>query len=88
MSNPNDLDEAANERGFLDYKSLEEHLLSEVTESARMTPQEYANYIAGEFPVVSDDRNRKTIRSRVIDLYDELRMGERKPIVLEVEPEA
>jgi hypothetical protein len=88
MSNSNDLDEAANERGFLDYKSLEEHLLSEVTESARMTPQEYASYIAGEFPAVSDDSNRRTIRSRVIDLYDELRMGERKPIVLEVEPEA
>ena len=88
MSNPNDLDEAANERGFLDYKSLEEHLLSEVTDSARRTPQEYANYIAGEFPAVSDDSNRRTIRSRVIDLYDVLRMGERKPIVLEVEPEA
>ena len=87
MSNPDDLDEAANERGFPDYKSLEEHLLIEVTDSARMTPQEYANYIAGDFPIVSESRNRRTVGSRVIDLYDELRMGERTPIVLEVEPE-
>jgi hypothetical protein len=87
MASPDELDEAANDRGFIDFKSLEEHLLSEVTDSARMTPQEYANYIAGEFPDVADARKRKTISSRVIDLYDELRMGERKPIVLEVEPE-
>ena len=87
MSSPDELDEAANDRGFVNFKSLEEHLLSEVTDSARMTPQEYANFIAGEFPIVSDNGNRKTTRSRVIDLYDELRMGERGPIVLEVEPE-
>jgi hypothetical protein len=87
MSNPDDLDEAANERGFLDYKSLEEYLLIEVTDSARMTPQEYANYIAGDFPNVSEVRNERAVRYRVIDLYDELRMGERTPIVLEVEPE-
>jgi hypothetical protein len=88
MSSPDELDEAANDRGFVNFRSLEEHLLSEVTDSARMTPQEYANYIAGEFPAVSGDSNRRTGKSRVIDLYDELRMGERKPIVLEVEPEA
>ena len=87
MSNTDDLDEAANERGFLDFKSLEEHLLIEVTDSSRMTPQEYADFIAGDFPIVSGVRNPRTIRSRVIDLYDELRMGERTPIVLEVEPE-
>jgi hypothetical protein len=87
MANPDDLDEAANDRGFVDFKSLEEHLLIEVTNSARMTPQEYADLIAGDFPIVSSDRNRRTTRSRVIDLYDELRMGERTPIVLEVEPE-
>lgn len=87
MSNPDELDEAANDRGFANFKSLEEYLSSELTNSARMTPQEYANFIAGEFPVVLDDRNRRTDRSHVIDLYDELRMGERGPIVLEVEPE-
>jgi hypothetical protein len=53
MSNADDLDEAANERGFLDFKSLEEQLLIEVIDSSRMTPQEYADFIAGDFPIVS-----------------------------------
>ena len=87
MPSPDDLDEAANDRGFVDFKSLEERLLIEVTNSARMTPQEYADFIAGDFPIVSSDGNRRTISSRVIDLFDELRLGERTPIVLEVEPE-
>jgi len=87
MASQDDLDEAANDRGFVDFKSLEEQLLIEVTDSSRMTPQEYADFIAGDFPVVSSENNRRTVRSRVIDLYDELRMGERTPIVLEVEAE-
>ena len=87
MTSPDDFEEVEIKEEILEFLSFEAQVSDEVSEVARLKPQDYANAVSNEFPKIAPDSKQTQNANEVIDLYDELRMGERKPIVLEVEPE-
>ena len=87
MSSPDDFEEVEIKEEILEFLSFEAQVSDEVSEVARLKPQDYANAVSNEFPKIASNNRRNHNANEVMDLYDELRMGERKPIVLEVEPE-
>ena len=87
MSSPDEFDEVGIENNISDFLSFEQQVSVEVAEAARLKPQDYTNAVSSEFPKIAPNNSSNHNANEVMDLYDELRMGERKPIVLEVEPE-
>ena len=88
MPSPDEFEEAEIQEEIQEFISFEQQVSIEVADVTKMNPKDYANYVSQEFPNIAQSNTRPHNGDGLLDLYDELRMGERKPIVLEVEPEA
>ena len=88
MPSPDEFEEAEIHEDVQEFILFEQQVSIEVADVAKMNPKDYANYVSQEFPNIEQSNTRPHNSEGLVDLYDELRMSERKPIVLEVEPEA